>query len=566
MTWCLSAIVTIALAPAVAPHQNPTRDPVTVGTGVVIGTVTDQRTGLPIGGALVKISGTTRPAEAQVRTDGEGQFVFSRIAAGRYSIGASRSRYFDGQFGQRSPLGPGAPLSLAEGERRAGLIIPLGKIAAITGTVRDEAGEPVVRIEVRAYVREYRGGRPHFAESGSATTDDRGIYRLAPLRPGDFLVGVPVSRPGGLAEDDGRDASTMPRDGGAVSQLPADGNGRAQVFPAAYFPSGLAARYATPVSLDFGDRRRDVDLQVRPAPAFRLAGSIQLPPDVKRSARVYLTTADEDQFDGSKIGSVAVSDGGAFSIGGIPPGQYVLRLDTPGAWASEVISVTDTDVLDIRLLARDPLRVSGRIAFDGGQLDPSAEVIEQLEFAIERADGMPIVNKPSFSVDRSGRSFVITGLMPGRYLIRSARDMQDWFVDSIMHQGRDVSKTAFDVASTDVSGLTATFTSRAASVTGTVTGTADTSSVAVFLFPQDQQRWVDFGSGRRSFIAAELRNGVFDFRNVPPGSYVAVALVADTTAVWQQPSFLEPASRVGTPVRVTAGTTSQVDLRVVGIR
>ncbi len=558
---CLGAIV--ALAATAAPQQNQPSVPVTIGSGAIIGTVTDERTGIPISSVTVTIAGTTRPPEREVTTDSAGAFVFSRIAGGTYTISAKRSGYFDGEFGQRQPLGAGAALTVEDGERRTGVRIALVKPGAVTGTVRDEAGEPVVKLAVRAYVRQYFGGRAFYAEFGSVLTDDRGMYRIGRLPAGDFVVGVPVTRP--RAESDDR-TSAMPRDGGALLELPPGGNGKSQIFPASYFPAGVAAPFATPVSIGFSETRRNVDLQVRPAPAFRVTGNVVLPVDARRTARVRLTIVGEDQFQGSQVASVAVTDAGTFAIGGVPPGQYLVKVGTAEAWASQLISITDADVLDLRLLVHDPLQVSGRIVFDGSQSAPDAETAREVVLAVERADGRAISDKPVFGIDRNGRNFSIGGLMPGRYIVRMDRGPRNWFLRNVVLQGRDVSQTAFEVASGDVVGLTATLSNLAATVRGTVTGTADTSNVAVFLFPQDQQRWVDFGTGRRAFFAVDVRNGAFDVLGIPAGDYIAVALVADAQSAWRQPAFLTAASRVGTPVRVTEGGTSQADLRVVSIR
>lgn len=558
----------IAALSAAAPQQSGRpAEQITIGSAWVIGIVTDARTGLPISGAKVTISGSSRPPEADVITDGDGQFVFSRVAAGRYGLNVKRGGYFDGGFGQRQPLDPVSTFTLAEGERRSGIAIALVKPAAVTGTILDESGEPVVKLTVRAFSREYLGGRPHYAVAGEGVTDDRGTYRIGRLVAGDYIVGVPLTRPRGLpGEDEDKQENGIPRDGGAVSQLPPAANGHAQVFPAAYFPSGVAAPYATAVSVDFGDVRRNMDLQVRVAPAFRLSGVALLPPGAKRGVRVRLSTLEEQEFAGAEVASMVLSDSGAFATGGLAPGQYVLSIDTPEAWASEVVSIADADLSNVRLVMRDPLKVAGRLAFEGSQPNPEAQTVQNLQLTVERADGLPILNKPQASIDRSGSNFEVKGLTPGRYVVRMARGMPNWYLKSVSYQGRDVSQSAFEITSSDVAGLVATFTDRPASVAGTIIGQTETSDITVFVFPQDPQRWLDFGPEGRAFRAVDVRNGSFEVPDLPAGDYILVALAASAAQPWRQPSFLQPASRAGTIVRVTEGTVTKVDAKVSVIR
>ena len=70
-------------------------------------------------------------------------------------------------------------------------MIRLWKGGAITGRVLDEAGEPLVDVAVAA-VRRSSDGR--LLTGPTARTDDRGVYRLATLTPGSYLVVVPQTQ------------------------------------------------------------------------------------------------------------------------------------------------------------------------------------------------------------------------------------------------------------------------------------------------------------------------------------------------------------------------------------
>src|SRR5690349_995686 len=60
---------------------------------------------------------------------------------------------------------------------------------AITGTVTNSLGEPVVAVRVRAtLVRDMRGEISRPSIGNEQSTDDRGIYRIYGLRPGTYIV------------------------------------------------------------------------------------------------------------------------------------------------------------------------------------------------------------------------------------------------------------------------------------------------------------------------------------------------------------------------------------------
>ena len=68
-----------------------------------------------------------------------------------------------------------------------------GDSPPISGTVTDEAGEPVIGVELRAFERRYLAGQRRLVPGGTQLTDDRGVYRFGTLQPGDYLVAF-VSR------------------------------------------------------------------------------------------------------------------------------------------------------------------------------------------------------------------------------------------------------------------------------------------------------------------------------------------------------------------------------------
>ena len=90
-------------------------------------------------------------------------------------------------YGQRRANCQGTAVPLTDGETRE-IAMQLPRGGVITGMVLDERGEPAVNAFVRAMRFMMMGGRAAAAAVRRDTTDDRGIYRIHSLQPGDYAV------------------------------------------------------------------------------------------------------------------------------------------------------------------------------------------------------------------------------------------------------------------------------------------------------------------------------------------------------------------------------------------
>src|SRR6185436_12384179 len=232
-----------------------------------------------------------------------GAFAFSGLAAGAYGLTASRNGYWEGAYGRFRPNGPPMGLQLADGERRADVRIRVWKWGVIAGTVTDDAGEPIVGVRVRAMRSAFLAGRRRLVTETSATTDDRGMYRIGGLLPGEYIIAVPsvqTTVPAEIAaalEDPGQGGaaarSAMGAAGLGARPLPsavqvgafvvqgstpdlnpgsgsASMNGRMWVYPTTYNGDGTTARQAPVITIGSGDARTGVDVHLHVTPAWRV--------------------------------------------------------------------------------------------------------------------------------------------------------------------------------------------------------------------------------------------------------------------------------------------------------
>ena len=122
------------------------------------------------------------------QTDESGAFDFTGLAAGRYNVRVQKAGYVSLAYGQRRPLLPGTPLQLDAGQHIKGIEFRMPRGSVVSGTVSDELGEPMAGITVRLMRYQYAQGVRELAPAGSGQTDDRGLYRIWGLDPGEYYL------------------------------------------------------------------------------------------------------------------------------------------------------------------------------------------------------------------------------------------------------------------------------------------------------------------------------------------------------------------------------------------
>jgi hypothetical protein len=355
-----SILLTAALA-AQLPEPPP--------TALVAGRVVDATSGRPVAGVVVTPFGsavvTSPPATAPagVLTNANGDFVLRGLAKGSLVLTGTRGGYVNATYGQRRPGGSTQPIPVEAGQRITEIALRMWKYGSITGTIVDEAGDPVVGTRVQALQKTFIASRRRFAPGPAAATDDRGVYRIAGLTPGDYVVVVPSTQTTvptdvvesfftgtpitetkrlelsremgsiGSAITPAGSSYAMKTAGGQTFSLQpgtltpiAAGTGTL-VYPTAYYPAAATAGQAGIVSVRSGEERTGVDLQVRPLRGIRVSGTLMGPdgPSITTGVRL-IPAADDDSIDPIDVATTLTDSGGAFTFPAVPAGSYVLRV------------------------------------------------------------------------------------------------------------------------------------------------------------------------------------------------------------------------------------------------
>src|SRR5689334_1340950 len=171
----ISFILLIAHVPA--ESVNTGDDAV---TGVISGRVVNE-SGQPLAGASLFIRPANSPGNPRTTiSDVDGSFRVSGLEPALYLVTGNAPAY------TTLPSETGVPTYYRIGDT---VNLELIRGGAITGTVTNSLGEPVVAVRVRAtLVRDMRGEISRPSIGNEQSTDDRGVYRIYGLRPGTYVV------------------------------------------------------------------------------------------------------------------------------------------------------------------------------------------------------------------------------------------------------------------------------------------------------------------------------------------------------------------------------------------
>jgi protocatechuate 3,4-dioxygenase beta subunit len=310
------------------------------GKGVLAGVVVSSDASRPIRRAKVAIDGGSPHVSKTIQTDEQGAFRFTQLPAGDFTLTASKGGYVETIFGQRQPGSgrPGTPIHLATDQQLSNVSMPLARGAVITGAVYDEAGEPMFGEAVRLYRWVMASGERTLQDVESATTDDRGIYRFAALRGGEYLVSTAgtigdgdfdfadgayfkILKPNGAfmnnANVSGRVSITMDRVDSGTTGAPA-----ATGFAGVYYPGTADVATASSITVAVGDERSGIDFHQQVVPLGRLSGIVTGPDGPVPDCQVQLI--NRGQPPGVGVRSTRAGKDGRFTFSSTAPGQYIL--------------------------------------------------------------------------------------------------------------------------------------------------------------------------------------------------------------------------------------------------
>lgn len=517
--------------------------------GSIAGTVLDYSSGQPMRRVQVVLAPSLDDQNAvAATTDNSGQFRFTDIPAGRYSIRASRPGYLPAAFAQTEFTRLPFVFPLLPGEELEGVIIRLRPAGVISGTVYFGDGEAAVGVPVQL-IREYHfRGRQGYEVFGRATSDDRGNYRIFGLPPGSYYVVA---------------AYTPPSPGPGVSQQERfDENGRPvseESFVTTYYQSTPQMIEAEPVKLRHSEElgRTDIFLTKSRTASIRGVARSSVTGDLLRGPRIRLrqpAPAGEAMVDAPV--PARLNADGSFEISGVPPGQYTMLVD----------GVED----ELRLTGRRPLSISAgdvddfevlASPFDELKGELSADEDSTVEFDVFRVSIEPhsdATGGVSVSVKADG-SFTLPYVAGETYDVFLMEGPPESYLKSASIGGLDVLATSFRAQGGTLPEMQLVVSTKGGAVRGEVAegDTRVALGATVVLLP-------DPAGGRVQHYQATStdEHGLYLFRGVAPGRYTVVAWREDPPCQIYDFDALAACRSAGRSVEVEESALEYVNLRL----
>jgi Carboxypeptidase regulatory-like domain len=583
----------------------------------IVGRAVYDDTSRPVRRARVMlVSDSGARTEYAALTNAEGEFVIVGVRAGVYMA-------FVDLPGLLSPVSfislealRGSTPDFAEarqffdvievdGRQQSRVTLHARRGGALGGRVVYADGDPAVNVAVNVMRRgadgrlERRLFGINVVSFAALRTDDRGVFRVSGLPPGDYVVSV--SEPaehGGLTGARVRDPLTSVFEGLLAQQ-----------FLTTFYPSATTAKEARVVKVEAGLERSDIDITIPERGLHTVEGVVRGKRDGRpvASAQVYIVRRDDEVAD-VPIRKSQSSEGddyeqaqtytttdsqGHWAFTEIPDGQYTItvrpreeyeapdvdaalaeaggdpaaapngnRNASPGraprlkkhyAPARRDVQVSGGDVSEVAVELNDGGRIAGTIAYEGG---------EEREYMYVTFRRVPEAGEApgEWNATSMGGTFVADGLPAGKYFVAPSTSSEEGgaYVKSITWNGRDVMREPIELGDgASAEGVSIVMSRGTSKLRVRATGAArkwPARSVAVYLLPADLSAWSPYAAQLSCTTGDEGTCTIV----APPGGYRVVALPRPGDAG----EDVRKRAAAATVVMLAAGESKDVELDV----
>lgn len=533
------------------PGETPPK-----GSAVLRGQVMAAGTGAPVRRAQVRAMSNEGRGGGVTSTDNEGRYEIKDLAAGRYSITASKGGFVQSTFGQRRPNEPGTPIDLADGQTAEKVNFTLSRGSVIAGRILDDGGEPVSGTTVSAMRYQFMAGTrrlmPGGGEGSTAWTDDQGSFRLYGLPPGDYYVRA------------NNRTNTM--------MMPGINNTEPEGFAPTYYPGTPNLSEASRVTVKAGQEMTGANFALIIARMARIRGrATNSSGQPVSNAMLMLSPAEPSINMPMNTMNAMVSADGSFQFVNVAPGRYNLNVRPSGMASATAeiamlpITVGNEDLDNVIVTTAIGAIARGVVTTDDGSVPPFRhDLVSIFPGPMDPMSGMIVMSGQNRM--NEDYTFELTGLSDRRLLRASVGQTQasGWYLKAVLFDGDDITDSGMDfLPGRSYDGLQVVFTQKATDLSGVITDdrskpVLDASAV---IFPADSQRWTP--SSRYVRTLRPDTNGRYNIKALPPHEdYLIIAVQNLEAGQGSDPDFLTRAKEEAKPFSLTEGETKAVDVKL----
>ena len=549
LLWCI-----LFISPALRSQSAPTPTSQPPATAFISGIVLDRATGAPLRKAQVNLSTDEAvPLDAQAITSADGRFAFAHVPPGRYTLHADCEGYLHAWYGAGTPEHLPGIITLEPGEQRHNFVLRLDAVAAISGIVVDQDGDPVEQAAVDLWTRSFSRGKPKYEEIRSAHTNDRGEYRIFDVLPGHYILRATAANWG---------ASRIQAEVSATIQ-PTGPQPQAQ-FGAQFYPGTDRIADASVLTIASGKDTEGINFRLSPASAVLLRGSVIPPPGLPSNSQIEVSIIPQNALTHNQItyGTGAAPPAYTFEHSGLAPGEYLL-----------VASVSSGD---------RPYRGVARVQLNPGadnsvtiKLDPGIDLYGSVktegdtasathyQIQLSPGDGIPVFGSPAAALAKPDGTFVLKNVVAGIWDIGVTPIPHEGYLKSMRLGDQDVLTEEMMITPDTSAALHIVVSAHGGTLEGDVkTGAGNNAPRAIVLLAPDGKY-----SQVLSFFGVVFtdQRGHFKFSSLTPGKYMIYAFDKMRPGIWQDPNFAKPYQSRGEALEIHEGANPSMQLQLISV-